>query len=125
FVNYVGQPVRQGEPVASIQITGQPAGKDDPVSSIYSRDLIAAAEEYRFALQNRDRAHGLSRPDAAAQADALVEASRIRLERFGLTPDQINSVLASPEQPIRVTVNASSEGVVRSRKVAEGQFVNA
>ena len=60
-----------------------------------------------------------------AQADALVEASRVRLERFGLTPDQISSVLTASEQPIRVTVNASSGGIVRSRKVAEGQFVNA
>jgi len=125
FVNFTGQPVQKDDPVATIQITGQPAGKDDPVSSIYSRDLIAAAEEYKFALDNRERARSLSRPDAAAQADALVEASRVRLERFGLTADQIRSVLTSPEQPIRVTVTASSEGIVRSRKVAEGQFVNA
>lgn len=125
FVNFTGQPVQKGDPVATIQITGQPAGKDDPVSSIYSRDLIAAAEEYKFALQNREQARSLSRPDAVAQADALVEASRVRLERFGLTPDQISSVLTASEQPIRVTVNASSAGIVRSRRVAEGQFVNA
>ena len=125
FINFTGQPVKEGDPVATIQITGQPAGKDDPVSSIYSRDLIAAAEEYRFALENREHAHASSRPEAAAQADALLEASRKRLERFGLTPDQVSTVLTAPEQPIRVTVNASSSGVVQARKVAEGQFVNA
>ena len=126
FVNFTGQPVQSGDPIATISITGQAAGRDDPVSSIYSRDLIAAAEEYRFALQNRDRAHAASRLDAAAQADALVEASRVRLERFGLTPDQGEHVLSgAPEQPVRVTVNASAWGIVRSRKVAEGQFVNA
>jgi RND family efflux transporter MFP subunit len=125
FVNFAGQPVQKGDPVATIQITSQPAGKDDPISSIYSRDLIAAAEEYEFALQNRGQARSLSRPDAVAQADALVEASRVRLERFGLTPDQISSVFTASEQPIRVTVNASSAGIVRSRKIAEGQFVNA
>jgi len=125
FINFTGQPVKKGDPVATIQITGQPATKDDPVSSIYSRDLIAAAEEYKFALENRERARTSSRPDAAAQADALVEASRTRLERFGLAPDQINTVLTSPEQPIRVTVYAASSGIVQTRKVAEGQFVNA
>jgi len=125
FVNYTGQAVKKDDPVAIIQITGQPAGKDDPVSSIYSRDAIAAAEEYKFALQNRERAQGLSRPDAVAQAEALVEASRVRLERFGVTPDQVNGTLSSPGQPIRVTVTASSGGIVRSRKVAEGQFVSA
>src|SRR5262245_59120390 len=91
FVNFTGQPVNEGDPVATIAITGQAAGKDDPVSSIYSRDLIAAAEEYRFALQNRERA---TRPDAVAQADALLEASRIRLERFGLMPDQLGRAIA-------------------------------
>ena len=60
FVNFTGQPVQKGDPVATIQITGQPAGKDDPVSSIYSRDLIAAAEEYKFALRNREKP-GISR----------------------------------------------------------------
>jgi RND family efflux transporter MFP subunit len=125
FINFTGQPVKKGDPVATIQITEQPAGKDDPVSSIYSRDLIAAAEEYKFALQSRDRAHASSRPDAAAQADALVEASRTRLERFGLTADQVSTVLTAPEQPIRVTVYAVSSGILQTRKVAEGQFVNA
>jgi membrane fusion protein, copper/silver efflux system len=125
YVNFTGQPVKTGDPVATIQITGQPASKDDPVSSIYSREVITAAEEYKFALENRDRAHASSRPDAAAQADALLEASRIRLERYGLTAEQINSVLTAPEQPIRVTVNATSSGIVQARKVAEGQFVNA
>lgn len=125
FVNFTGQPVQKDDPVATIQITAQPAGKDDPVSSIYGRDLIAATEEYKFALQNRDRARSLSRPEAVAQADALVEAARVRLERFGLMPDQLDGGLTKSEQPIRVTVNAQSSGIVRNRKVAEGQFVNA
>src|SRR4051812_31473442 len=32
FVKYAGQPVEQGDPIATIAITGQPAGKDDPVA---------------------------------------------------------------------------------------------
>jgi RND family efflux transporter MFP subunit len=125
FVKFVGQPVQKGDAIATIAITGQPAGKDDPVSSIYSRDLIAAAAEYKFALQNREHAHTSSRPEASAQAEALVEASRVRLERWGLSGEQIQSLLSAPEQPIRVTVNATASGIVKSRKVAEGQFVNA
>ena len=124
FVNFTGQTVQQGDPVATIQITSQPAGKDDPVSSIYSRDAIAAAEEYRFALQNRERAHALSRPEAIAQADALVEASRLRLERFGLSPEQATRPLTEPEQPIRTTVTSTASGILRARKVSAGQFVN-
>lgn len=125
FVKYVGQPVQKDDPVATIQITGQPAGKEDPVSSIYSRELIAAAEEHKFALQNLEHARGMSRPEAVAQAEALLEASRVRLERYGATPDQINKGLSTSDQPIRVTVTSSSSGIVRARKVAEGQFINA
>jgi RND family efflux transporter MFP subunit len=124
FINFTGQPVQKGDPVATIQITNQPAGKDDPVSSIYSRDAIAAAEEYKFALENRDRARNLSRPETVAQAEALVDASRLRLERFGLKPEQIDGLLRAPEQPVRVTVNSDSSGILRTRKVVEGQFVN-
>jgi RND family efflux transporter MFP subunit len=126
FVKYVGQPVQKDDPVATIQISGQPAGKGDPVSSIYSRELIAAAEEYKFALENREHSRGVSRPEAVAQADALLEASRVRLERYGVTPDQIDKVLSSSsDQPIRVTVASGSSGIARARKVAEGQFINA
>jgi RND family efflux transporter MFP subunit len=125
FVSYAGQPVKQGDPIAVITLTGQPVGKEDPVSSIYNRDLIAAAEEYKFALENKQRALSASRPDAVAQADALVEASRVRLERFGIAPDQIDRLPARPEQPIQVTINATASGIVRSRKVTEGQFINA
>src|SRR5436190_16135937 len=124
FVSFPGQPVKKGDPIAVIAISGQAAGKDDPVSSIYTRDQIAAVEEYKFALENRERAHATARPDAVAQADALVTASRIRLERFGINPDQPRQVTANPEQPIRVTVNAETGGIVRMRKVTEGQFVN-
>ena len=125
FVKYVGQPVQKDDPVATIQITAQPAGKDEPISSIYSRDLIAAAEEYKFALQNRERARGMARADALTQADALVEASRARLERYGISTDQIENVLTPAEKPIRVTVTSASTGIVKARMVAEGQFVNA
>lgn len=125
FVNFIGQPVQKGDPVATVVITSQPVMKDDPVSSIYSRELIAAAEEYKFALENRQHAHASSRADAQAQADALVDASRVRLQRWGLTSEQIDGLLASPEQPIRVTIYAEVSGLVRLRKVTEGQFVNA
>jgi RND family efflux transporter MFP subunit len=124
FVRYVGQPVEKDDPVATIQITGQPAGKDELFLSIYSREVITAAEEYKFSVENLEQARRTSRPEATAQAEALVEASRIRLERYGITPDQIDSVLSPSQKPIRVTVTSGASGIVKERRVAEGQFVN-
>ena len=107
FVNFTGQPVQKGDPVATIQITGQPAGKDDPVSSIYSRDLIAAAEEYKFALaEPRASPCSLSRPTLRRRRTHLSKQAAFDSNDSALTPDQIEGVLStSPEQPIRVTVN--------------------
>jgi len=124
FTNFIGQPVQKGDPIALITITGQPIQKNEPFSSTYSPGMIAAVEEYKFAVENQQHAHASARPDAAAQADALVEASRTRLNRWGLTPDQIDNVLASPQKPMQITVNAAAGGIVRSRKVTEGQYVN-
>jgi RND family efflux transporter MFP subunit len=128
FINFTGQPVQKGDPVATITITGQPIQKDEPFTTTYSPGLIAAVEEYKFALENRQNAHASSRPDAIAQADALIEASRVRLERWGLTPDQLESVKSNPNstpaRPIQVTVNSTASGILRARKVTEGQYVN-
>jgi len=128
FINFTGQPVQKGDPVASITITGQPIQKDEPFSTTYSPGLIAAVEEYKFALENREHAHSSSRPEATAQADALVEASRVRLERWGLTPEQLEGVMSNsstaPARPIQITVNSTASGILRARKVTEGQYVN-
>jgi RND family efflux transporter MFP subunit len=124
FIGFTGQPIQAGDPIASITITGQPVQKDEPFSTTYSPGLIAAKEEYKFALENQLHAHASSRPDAIAQADALVEASRVRLERWGLNTVQLEGVSASPQKPIQVTANSTYSGIVRSRKVAEGQFIN-
>jgi Cu(I)/Ag(I) efflux system membrane fusion protein/cobalt-zinc-cadmium efflux system membrane fusion protein len=128
FINFTGQPVQVGDPIASITITGQPVQKDEPFSQTFSPGLIAAKEEYQFALENQKHAHASSRPDAAAQADALVEASRIRLERWGLTPEQLEGVVntssTAPPRPIQITLNSTASGILRTRKVTEGQYVN-
>ena len=124
FINFTGQPVQKGDPVASITITGQPVQKDEPFSTNYSPGLIAAVEEYKFALENQQRSRASSRPDAIAQADALLEASRVRLERWGLTPNQVEGVTSSPARPIQITVNSPVSGILRARKVTEGQYVN-
>ena len=128
FINFTGQPVQVGDPIASITITGQPVQKDEPFSTNFSSGLIAAKAEYEFALENQKHAHAGSRPDAIAQADALVEASRIRLERWGLTSEQLEGVVntssTASSRPIQITVNSTASGILRSRKVSEGQYVN-
>jgi Cu(I)/Ag(I) efflux system membrane fusion protein/cobalt-zinc-cadmium efflux system membrane fusion protein len=109
FVNFTGQAVRTGQPVAEI----------------YSPEIVTAAEEYKLALENRKHLAASQQPAAITQADALVEASQRRLELWGLSSDQINALLATPQTPIHITITSSATGIIRTRNISEGQYVNA
>jgi membrane fusion protein, copper/silver efflux system len=107
-----------------VAFTGQPVGRGQAVADIYSPDLLNAAQEYRLALDNKRRLSG-AQPDALAQADELISASRKRLELWGVTPAQLEKLAADPASAARVTLYANASGIVTERKVSEGQYVNA
>ena len=107
-----------------ITFTGQPVGRGQAVADIYSPDLLNAAQEYRLALDNRERLRGTAQPDALAQADELIAASKRRLELWGMTDAQIDKAAANPVSAARVTTYSNAAGVVNERKVSEGQYVN-
>ena len=109
LVNFTGQPVRIGQPVAEI----------------YSPEIVTAAEEYKLSIENRKHLAASRQADAISQADALVEASRRRLELWGLTSEQVETLLASPELPLHITIASSAAGIIRTRNVTEGQYVEA
>jgi RND family efflux transporter MFP subunit len=107
FVQYTGERVRRGQKIAEV----------------YSPEVATATDEYRLALQNRDR---LSRSDdkqAVSAADALVTASRRKLELWGISEQQIGHDDASGIP--HVTLYATANGTVVERKATQGQYVNA
>jgi len=103
----------------------QPVKKGQPVALISSPELVKAAEEYRSAIEGRRALGANPQADAAARAEELVDASRRRLDPWGLSPDAIRSIVASPEAPIHATIPSESVGVVRVRHVSEGRVVSA
>ncbi|HVP44340.1 MAG TPA: FixH family protein [Terriglobales bacterium] len=103
FVQYTGEKVRRGQAVAEV----------------YSPEVATALEEYRLAQQSRAQLAN-ARPEAVAQANQLVEASRQRLELWGIAEKQIDSPRST-----HVTIYSPSGGTVVERKVAGGQYVNA
>jgi len=106
-----------------INITGETVSRGQPVALIYSPAVFTAGEEYRLALVNLQRLSASKEPQAIADADELVRASRRRLELWGLTAQQIDGIASSPEQTIQITTYSSVSGVVTKRNVAEGQYV--
>ena len=108
----------------NVQFTGESIRRGQAVAEIYSPDLVASAEEYRLALQNRDRMHSSSEKDAIENANDLVAASRRRLELWGVSEKQIEAA-GSGTAGLHITIYAPASGSVVERKVTLGQYVNA
>jgi Cu(I)/Ag(I) efflux system membrane fusion protein len=107
-----------------VQFTGESVRRGQAVAEIYSPELVSSAEEYRLALQNRDRMRGSSEKDAIESSNDLVAASRRRLELWGVSEKQINAAAAG-DAGLHVTIYAPNGGSVVERKVTRGQYVNA
>jgi RND family efflux transporter MFP subunit len=103
----------------------QSVQKGQPVALIHSPELVRSAEEYRSAVESRRTLAASPQAGAVARADELVEATRRRLDPWGLSPDAIRSIVASPQAPIHATIRAESSGIVRVTHVSEGRVVSA
>jgi multidrug efflux pump subunit AcrA (membrane-fusion protein) len=104
-----------------LDFTGQPVKRGQAVASIYSPDLLAAAQEYKLALDSR-KSLADAAPEARAQADDLVAASRRKLELWGVSPKQVDE-LAVGGSAVHLTTYSTASGVVKERKVTAGQYV--
>lgn len=108
FVQYTGEHVRTGQPVAEV----------------YSPEVATSLEELRLAEQNRTSLRNSDDANARAAADALVTASRRKLELWGIEPKQVAAPIATSGIP-HITLYANAHGVVMERKVTQGQYINA
>ncbi|HLG56157.1 MAG TPA: efflux RND transporter periplasmic adaptor subunit [Vicinamibacterales bacterium] len=81
FVDFVGKPVRRGQPLLTI----------------YSPDLVATQNEYLLALKAKRQLGDSTFPETRAGADSLVAATRERLRLWDITDAQI----ASWRAPVR------------------------
>jgi membrane fusion protein, copper/silver efflux system len=106
-----------------LDFTGQEVRRGQRVALIYSPEVASAGEEYRLALESVQRLGTQARPEALAQANDLVEASRRRLELWGLTAQQIQEVAKADHPPVQVVTSSTVSGTVMERKVTEGQYV--
>lgn len=94
FVNYVGAEVTAGQPLAAI----------------YSRDLLVARSEYTQAARS-----------STSDRESILAASRQKLRRMGLTPEQIEKLPGQTGDTIDIVAPVS--GTIVERKVYPGQYV--
>jgi Cu(I)/Ag(I) efflux system membrane fusion protein/cobalt-zinc-cadmium efflux system membrane fusion protein len=108
-VNYVGQDVRQGQ----------------PLFAIYSPELVTTQEEYLRALEYRASLIDSGRTETLRQAESLVRSSRERLEYWDITEQQIRHLESTRQVQRRLTVTSPADGVVVElmNEALEGMFV--
>jgi Cu(I)/Ag(I) efflux system membrane fusion protein len=108
-----------------VDFTGQQVRRGQTIASLYSPEVFSAAEEYRLSLENRKRLGTGAEPLAISGAEDLVNASRRRLELWGLTTQQLDEIVSSAKPQIELPIYSTVSGVVTDRKVTQGQYVNA
>ncbi len=108
-----------------VDFTGQTVRRGQPIAEIYSPEILSSAEEYKLALENRKRLAGSAESQAISGADEIIAASSRRLELWGLTSQQIDTIATSDKPQIDLTIYSPASGIVTERKVTQGQYVNA
>lgn len=103
--------------------TGARVEEGQHLLDIYSEELVQAQDEYLLALGARDEIGGSSYPSVAASAARLLDASRTKLLRLGMTAAQVTELETSRSVLEHVPVYASHGGIVMDKLVTEGMYV--
>lgn len=107
YVNYVGEPVKKGQ----------------PLFEIYAPELVQTEHELLSAIQYAKRLGG-SADGARRRAESLVEAARTRLSYWDIAPEQIARLEETSEIFRTLKVVAPSSGLVMKRMAGlEGMAV--
>ena len=109
YVNFVGQSVRRGQPLAAI----------------FSPDLVAAEQELLVASRLSRTVGGGSVPGVPENSIDFSAAARQRLRLWDVSDAQINEILKTGRPVRTVALISPAFGVVIDKKVVEGQAVQA
>src|SRR5688572_10143743 len=93
FVNFTGVEIKAG----------------DHLAEVYSPDLIVAQQELLIALQS----------GTGEQIGSLVETAKLKLQRWGLTEDQITALVANKRITDRVTLYSPIGGTVIEKSILQ------
>jgi Cu(I)/Ag(I) efflux system membrane fusion protein/cobalt-zinc-cadmium efflux system membrane fusion protein len=108
YVNYVGEPVRKGQ----------------PLFEVYSPELVQTEQELLSAIEYASKLEGAP-GDARRRAEALVDAARTRLSYWDISPEQIEKVEQTGEIFRTLEVVAPAGGLVMKRMAGlEGMQIN-
>jgi membrane fusion protein, copper/silver efflux system len=103
--------------------TGGYVKEGQHIMDMYSEELVQAQNEYLIALKAADQLGDSGYESIASSTRSLLEASRTRLIREGMTPEQLTELEQSRQVQDRVPIYAKEGGVVMDKRVSEGMYV--
>ncbi len=108
FADYVGKPVKAGE----------------PLFTIYSPDLVATQQEYLLALKSNALLKDSAFPWVSSGSNNLVEAAKQRLLLWDITPEEIQALEQSGNVKRALTIQSHVSGIVTERQAYHhGRYV--
>jgi Cu(I)/Ag(I) efflux system membrane fusion protein len=103
---------------------GKPVQRGQPLYSIYSPELFSAQEEYLLALRTQ-RTMGAGGGSLSGDGDALVRASRRKLELWDVPASEIERIEKAGEASRTVTFYSPATGALTKKDVVPGTKVSA
>lgn len=107
FVDFVGKPVRRGEPLLTI----------------YSPELVATQNEYLLALKGQRQLGDSAFAETRAGAESLVASTRERLRLWDISDAQVAGLERTREVQRTLTLYSPFDGIVLERKTYAGQYI--
>ena len=106
-----------------VDYTGKAVRKGEPLLEIYSPELVSTQEEHLLALRNRDALSETAGIAVQSSANSLVEYSKNRLLRWGITEDQIAELEREGRPKETMALVSPIAGHVLKKNVDEGAHV--
>jgi Cu(I)/Ag(I) efflux system membrane fusion protein len=105
--------------------TGQEVEEGQPLLEIYSPDLVSTQEEYLSAAKNYQSLKDSPYPDVRQGALELLNATRRRLQYWGIDEGQIRNLESGSGMKKNLVLNSPARGVVVRKDAVEGSYVKA
>jgi RND family efflux transporter MFP subunit len=109
FADYVGKPVKRGE----------------PLFTIYSPELVATQQEFLIALRGHKQLADSPYPDVARGAASLVEAARERLRLWDISDKEMEALEKEGKVKRALTIYSPASGIITQREAFQnGRYVS-
>ncbi len=107
-----------------VDYTGRLVQGGEPLLALYSPELVSTQEEYILALRGQEELVSSTFPDVSLGANALLKATKRRLELWDITEDQIEELERTRKPKTGMVLHSPISGFVLHKEAFEGKYVN-